>query len=496
MNKLTSTAAAAALLAVACSIPLSSSFAQSVVVPPTPPSPSKPSVVKIPLDNAVPLEVSKPTTPLAPQPIKLKGKLQGWAISVPGGHPIATPAYAHGKLFFGGGYGDYEFYAVDAATGKVSWKYHTDDDGPTAAVVEDGCVAFNTESCTVYVLDEQTGKCLWKEWLGDPLMSQPAISKGRLFMAYPSGQRGHGKYGHALLCADLHSGKHLWNQRISADVVSAPVVEYDRVYVTCMDGTSYCFSTTSGAEIWKKAGSYTSAPLVYDGKLIVSRKQTEGSQTKEAICRIDASKGEMVDKKPMVSLAAPYLLKGATNGTITAQSANAKMAYDSLDGAVGFGGGTFSATMSKATENLNLSSVAGAWGYQGAKAVYRQGFVSNSQLHYVNTVDVKTGNLKWQAEATGKKITHQTQVFSPPSLGKQNMYLCSGDGHIVCLDQKSGSVDFIYDTHQPISFQPALAQGNIYVGTANGMVLCLQTGKQDADGWTAWGGNAQHNKTD
>lgn len=27
---------------------------------------------------------------------------------------------------------------------------------------------------------------------------------------------------------------------------------------------------------------------------------------------------------------------------------------------------------------------------------------------------------------------------------------------------------------------------------ATGLVVCLKTG--DADGWTAWGGNAQHNK--
>jgi len=43
-------------------------------------------------------------------------------------------------------------------------------------------------------------------------------------------------------------------------------------------------------------------------------------------------------------------------------------------------------------------------------------------------------------------------------------------------------------------FQPALALGNIYIGTANGFLICLKTGDRDADGWYAWGGNAQHNK--
>jgi hypothetical protein len=116
---------------------------------------------------------------------------------------------------------------------------HTSDDGPTAAVVEDGCVAFNTESCTVIVADALTGKLLWQEWLGDPLMSQPAIAKGKLFMAHPvgphnGGQQSNGpgqfssaavaqakkpttqkssnlssKTSHRLLCADLKTGKHV-----------------------------------------------------------------------------------------------------------------------------------------------------------------------------------------------------------------------------------------------------------------------------------------------
>jgi hypothetical protein len=34
----------------------------------------------------------------------------------------------------------------------------------------------------------------------------------------------------------------------------------------------------------------------------------------------------------------------------------------------------------------------------------------------------------------------------------------------------------------------------MYAGTTNGLLLCLRTGDQDADGWVAWGGNAQHNK--
>src|SRR5262249_21244431 len=35
----------------------------------------------------------------------------------------------------GGGFGSYDFYALDAASGHVLWQYRPEDDGPTAAVV-------------------------------------------------------------------------------------------------------------------------------------------------------------------------------------------------------------------------------------------------------------------------------------------------------------------------------------------------------------------------
>src|SRR5262249_3519199 len=80
------------------------------------------------------------------------GRRNGWKVTIPGRRPLATPAVADGRLFLGGGFGSYDFYALDAATGQVLWQYQTEDDGPTAAVVHEDHVAFNTESCELEVL--------------------------------------------------------------------------------------------------------------------------------------------------------------------------------------------------------------------------------------------------------------------------------------------------------------------------------------------------------
>jgi outer membrane protein assembly factor BamB len=97
---------------------------------------------------------------------------------------LATPAIADGRLFLGGGFGSYEFYAFDSVTGNLLWQYQTEDDGPTAAVVQEEFVAFNTESCELEMLNVE-GQRLWKHWLGDPLMSMPAMDDSHVFIAYP-----------------------------------------------------------------------------------------------------------------------------------------------------------------------------------------------------------------------------------------------------------------------------------------------------------------------
>ena len=151
-----------------------------------PEPPAKVAAPQIDLRKAVALALPEPKGTLQAASFQTPDGKSGWVLRIPGARPIATPAYADGMLFVGGGYGSHEFYAVDSDTGKIIWKIQTGDDGPTAAVVADGLVAFNTESCTLVIVDEKTGRVIWQEWLGDPLMSQPAIDKGVLYMAHPT----------------------------------------------------------------------------------------------------------------------------------------------------------------------------------------------------------------------------------------------------------------------------------------------------------------------
>jgi Ca-activated chloride channel homolog len=425
----------------------------------------------------------------------------GWVLRLPGGRPIATPAYADGMLFVGGGYGSHEFYAVDSETGKIIWKIQTSDDGPTAAVVAEGMVAFNTESCTLVVVDERRGRVIWQEWLGDPLMSQPAIDKGVLYMAHPAATGRPAKPpefhprpaspggSHRLLAAELSTGKHIWEQEISGDVITAPVVSDGTVYFTTFTGTSYALNAADGSVVWVKANAATSAPVIANGQLYETRKGEAGKDTVEGLARVDAKQGNMRDKELIAKSKADYLKQNSGGGV-----ALSAQAVTSLDSAVGFSTAPSSAKLAQANEVVGVNSVVGAWAYQGSRAAVSKGQILNAQGNYINSVRASDGKQSWQAEVVGSHSAPGGQIFSPPAVGRDYLYLAGAAGYLVSVRQSDGGVGFSYAMKAPIAFQPALAKGNVYAGTSDGRLICLKTGSKDADGWYAWGGNAQHNK--
>src|SRR5258708_6605861 len=293
-----------------------------------------------------------------------------------------------------------------------------------------------------------------------------------------------------MLSVDLKTGKHLWEAAISGDVISAPVIADDRVYITCFDGTSYAFNFADGALVCKKENDGSSAPVIANGQVVVSQKQTVGNKSYEGLVRSEARGGKQQDKELLTKKDADYLDQGNGGGV---GLAHAKVSE--LDSSVGFSTAPSSAQLGKASANVGVNSVVGGWAYQGSRAAVSKGQMLNAQGRYLNSVSAADGKMTWQAEITGAGVNNNQQVFSPPALGREYMYLSGTLGHLVSVRQKAGTPGFIYALKQPMVFQPALVNGNVYVGTAQGTGICLKPTNKDADGWYEWGGNAQHNKT-
>jgi outer membrane protein assembly factor BamB len=221
----------------------------------------------------------------------------------------------------------------------------------------------------------------------------------------------------------------------------------------------------------------------------MTQKRQVGKDAEEGLVRVDPKAGEPQDQALLAGGKADYLQPGM-GGNVALKQAHQK----SLDSSVGFAQAPAAANLSVASKNVGVQSVVAGWAYQGPRAAYSKGQMFNARGNLVNCLESGDGQMTWQATAVGKDIDANSHLFSPPALGQTNMYLCSAAGHIVGLRQSDGKVDFTYATKAPIAFQPALAEGRLFAGTSDGRLICIDLANNDADGWYAWGGNAQHNK--
>ncbi len=435
-----------------------------------------------------------------PEPLATKeGKAKGWQVLVPGHRALATPAVVDGKLFIGGGFGSHEFYAFDARTGKMLWLYRTADDGPTAAVVADGYVCFNTESCELEILD-LAGKPVWKKWLGDPLMSMPALADGKVFMCYPD-SKGGGQ--HYLACFAVKDGKELWKKPIAGEIITTPVIAQGHVYLATLEGTMYCFSQSDGALAWQEKKNATSSPIVWNGQCYFSRREQimlnqAGKQVRQQL--------ECISARSTDTTATVNDFKSTTRNADYLDIAKRRAgrskyaAQQSMDDSVGFGGSSKGgAKIAQAEGNLGLGSVAGVWAYQGSKPFLADGRLYAAMGDTVECVDPKTDKVIWknalhdakEKEDDKKELLDGT--LTPPAVVHGKLFLGTTRGEVICLSAATGEEHWRATVGEPITFQPAVADGRVYVSTDTGHLYCLETGDEADHGWLMWGGDAAHN---
>jgi Ca-activated chloride channel family protein len=429
-----------------------------------------------------------PAEPFAPP----GSHVRGWKVKIPGGRPLATPAVENGNVYLGGGFGSYEFYAFRADTGALAWRYQTEDDGPTAAVVADGRVVFNTESCELEVLTE-AGERVWKLWLGDPLLSMPAVADGCVFIAFPDSR---GDRRHYLAAFDLHAGRELWRHPIAGELITCPVLADGHVYATCLDGTLNCFDRVSGALLWTEQKNATSSPSVWNGRCYFSERTEEERRTgagvetqrMERLSRKRSGVGTPTESYHTTTAAADYL----DHGKRAARSAEYR-AHAAYDSSVGFGGHQGDMKAHQSVGNLGTGHVSAVWAYQGSKPVLARGRMYTGHGAAVHCVEPESHEVVWKRavrEGAGEVLDAAT---TPPAVVNGKLFLGTTDGRLLCLAAATGDEVWAAELGEPVVFQPAVAGGRVFVGTRNGTLFGLSTGDPGDDGWRMWGATPAHN---
>jgi Ca-activated chloride channel homolog len=420
------------------------------------------------------------------------GKIKGWKVVIPGNRALATPAVVDGKVLVGGGFGSHEFYAFDAATGKKAWTYQTADDGPTAAVVADEYIAFNTESCELEIL-ALDGKPVWKKWLGDPLMSMPAIADGKVFMAYPNSK---GDKEHYLAAFDLKTGKEAWKKKIPGEIITAPVIDKQQVYAATLEGTLSCFKLNNGELVWAEKKNATSSPMVWNDRCYFGRRlevtvKKDGKDVKEqneVVAGRGVSASDTVKSLEATKQKAEYLDFAKRN----AASPQEKKLQEA-DAGVGFGGGKGDAKISQAMGNLGQASVSGVWSYQGSRPFVYKDQLFSAMGDNLQCIDPKTEKVIWKQQIRREKSDQVLDgTVTPPAIVNDKMFVGTTFGEVQCRSVKTGELLWSANIDEPVVFQPAVAKGRVYVSTSTGHLYCLETGDEKDDGWLMWGANAAH----
>jgi outer membrane protein assembly factor BamB len=429
-----------------------------------------------------------------PQPYRSQdGRFRGWKLTLPGRHPLATPAVADGRVFLGGGFGSYEFYALDAATGAVVWQYQTSDDGPTAAVVSDGYVVFNTESCELEVLTVE-GNPVWKLWLGDPLMSMPAVAAGRIYQAYPDSG---GDHRHYLACFDLATGKQFWREPIEGEIITAPVLAEGHVHFATLDGTLYRARQSDGRLDWKEQRNATSSPVVWEGECFFSqRKEVAGDAAAPGPYQTESLAAQGLHEKKLRAYAAMSRKADYLDVAKRVRSSPVYAKDEHRDMNVGFGHGKGDAKMAQAMYNLGKAHVHAVWAYQGSKPFVNRGRLYAAHGDTVSSADPRSDRVFWK-RAMGDKPEGDEDLLdsplTPPATVNRRLFFGTVSGEIHCLDSESGEPLWSAGVGEPVVFQPAVVGGRVYVGTEEGSVVCLETGDPADHGWFMWGADAAHN---
>jgi len=369
---------------------------------------------------------------------------RGWITRLPSGGRLPSVAYGDGRVFTSGGFENSSFYAMNASSGQLLWnRQELSDSGPTAPVYTDGGVIFNTESCTLFVLDARTGRTRWKRWLGEHTPAQAAAQHGLIYASYPV------QGGYRLAALALRNGRRVWRRAVDGELLSAPVVAGDGVYAATVRGSVYRFDARTGRRSWARRWMRaTSAPLVRGGRVFVARSARRAGKAHEAQVALDARTGQTLS---------------------TLRASRARYLGD----------------VPRRSEDYQ-----GVWAFEGSRPLVALGRFVDTMGGLVSASHPRTGKVLWQRKDPRARAR---RTLTQPVLAGNQVIAASRRGKVYALDVDTGMTVWAYDLGRRVASAPVVAHGWVYLSSADGAVVALQVGDRSVDGWHMWGGGPAHN---
>lgn len=196
----------------------------------------------------------------------------------------AAPLVFGNKIIIGSNQGN--LIAVDKVTGKLVWKYATENQiSGSANIWTSGSkagIVVGSYDYYLHCVAPRTGKMLWKVETENYINGTPAISREGIVFGGCDGM---------IRVVDPLSGRQKDTINIGVYIASSPALSEGMAYFGDYDGTIYCVSTVKGTIVWKvpgneESGSVLAIPAVGNGKVII------GSESKFLYC-YDSATGKL-----------------------------------------------------------------------------------------------------------------------------------------------------------------------------------------------------------
>lgn len=159
---------------------------------------------------------------------------------------VTAPVYHEGQVYVA--FLDGEMVAIDAATGRTTWKRNLHSHLESSPLVAGGMLYIGTDKTDLVALRPSDGAIRWRFNAPGAIKASPSYHEGCVYVA---------DYQSAMFCLDARGGKALWRTNTSAvrplgegGFYSSPAIAFGHVYAARDDGTVYAFDQKTGKVDW------------------------------------------------------------------------------------------------------------------------------------------------------------------------------------------------------------------------------------------------------
>ena len=286
---------------------------------------------------------------------------------------------------------DNNLYSLNAADGKLNWKYATDGGVVTRPAAFEGDFFIGSEDKRLHVISARSGKVNWTYYTEGRVHSSPRIAEGHVFFGSDD------QHIHAV---NVLTGRAAWRFETAAPVRSTPYVAHDSVFAGCENGDFFCVDFR-GELKWhhKTKMAITSSPSEADGVVYFSSLDS-------SFYALDARAGWVIWRFRMGkgSIASPC-------------NADGLVFIGSADGNIyGIDAHTSKETWRFKTEHQVSSS----------PVVYKDALYCGSADGNLYCLEAKTGRLRWKFATKGP-------IIGSPLVYDDIVYIGSTDNFLYSL---------------------------------------------------------------